>query len=127
MTIKSYTHLHIYSSNLNDISLNVYGVKYVICVNHCVKSVQIREFFWSIFSQIRTEYEIQSEFTFSPNVGNYGPKKVRIWTLFTQWCYIVSLYGKIVLRESLCSGIFYTVCKIYATQNMKVCFKFFPK
>ena len=26
------------------------------CIDHCVKSVQIRSFFWSIFSRIRTEY-----------------------------------------------------------------------
>ena len=31
------------------------------CNNHCVKSVQIRSLFWSVFSRIRTEYgEIQS-------------------------------------------------------------------
>ena len=44
----------------------------------CVKSVQIRSFFWSIFSCIRTEYEsvrIQE---------NTDQKKLRIWTLFTQ-------------------------------------------
>ena len=26
------------------------------CQEHCVKSVQIRVFFWSVFSRIRTEY-----------------------------------------------------------------------
>ena len=36
---------------------------------HCVKSVEIRSFFWSVFSRIQTEY---------------GPEKARIWTLFTQ-------------------------------------------
>ena len=36
---------------------------------HSVKGVQIRSFFWSVFSRIRTEYgEIRS-----------------IWTLFTKW------------------------------------------
>ena len=43
---------------------------------HCVKSVQIRSFFWSVFSRIRT--------VFSLNAGKYGPEKIRIWTLFTQ-------------------------------------------
>ena len=33
----------------------------------CVKSVQIRSFFWSVFSCIRTEY---------------GPEKSSCWTLF---------------------------------------------
>ena len=27
-----------------------------LCFEHCVKSVQIRSFFWSVFSCIRTEY-----------------------------------------------------------------------
>ena len=39
---------------------------------HCVKSVQIRSFFWSVFSRIRTEY---GETVCSPNVGKYGPEK----------------------------------------------------
>ena len=30
---------------------------YLACLTHCVKSVQIRSFFWSVFSCIRTEYE----------------------------------------------------------------------
>ena len=38
-----------------------------------MKSVQIRSFFWSVFSRIRTEYgEIRR---ISPNVGKYGPEK----------------------------------------------------
>ena len=33
----------------------------IFCNSHCMKSVQIRSFFWSVFSRIRTEYgEIQS-------------------------------------------------------------------
>ena len=28
----------------------------ITVVNHCVKSVKIRSFFWSVFSRIRTEY-----------------------------------------------------------------------
>ena len=36
---------------------------------HCAKSIQIRRFFWSVFSRIRTEY---------------GEKKLRIWILFSQ-------------------------------------------
>ena len=47
---------------------------------HCVKSAQIRSFFWSVFSRIRTEYG---------EIGvmreNTDPKKLHIWTLFTQW------------------------------------------
>ena len=48
------------------------------------------EFFWSVFSLIRTEYgEIRSTNVFefvriSTNAGKYGPEKLKIWTLFTQ-------------------------------------------
>ena len=45
---------------------------------HCVKSVQIKSFFWSIFSCIRTESSVQIK-------ENTNQKKLRIWTLFTQW------------------------------------------
>ena len=35
------------------------------------------EFFWSLFSRIRTEYgEIQSISVFSPNAGKYRPEKL---------------------------------------------------
>ena len=51
-----------------------------------VKSVQIWSFFWSVFSHIRTERTDTSYLSvFSPNVGKYGPEKLRIWTNFTQW------------------------------------------
>ena len=33
---------------------------------HCVKSVQIRSFFWSVFSWIQNEYG---------DTGKYGPEK----------------------------------------------------
>ena len=49
---------------------------------HCVKSVQIRSFFWSLFFCIRTEYGEISErenteylSVFSPNAGKYGTEK----------------------------------------------------
>ena len=44
---------------------------------HCVKSVQIRSFFWSVFSRIRTEYgEMRTDLSvFSPNEGKCGPEK----------------------------------------------------
>ena len=52
---------------------------------HYVKSVQIRSFFWSVFSRIRTEYE---EILISPYLvrmqENTDQKKLRIWTLSTQ-------------------------------------------
>ena len=39
-------------------------------LSHCVKSIQIRSFFWSIFSHIRTEYE---------QIRSISPYSVRIW------------------------------------------------
>ena len=52
---------------------------------HCVKSVQIRSFCWSVFSRIRTENgEIQSISPYSVGIReNRDQKKLLIWTLFT--------------------------------------------
>ena len=53
---------------------------------HCVKSIQIRSFFGSIFSRIQTAYEkIRSISPYSVRRREYkDQKKLRIWTLFTQ-------------------------------------------
>ena len=46
-------------------------------ISHCVKSVQIRSFFWSVFSCIRTKYgKISSS---GPNTEKYGPEKTPYW------------------------------------------------
>ena len=52
-----------------------------------MKIVQIRNFFWSVFSHIRTEYgEILRISPYSAQMQeNTNLKKLRIWTLFTQW------------------------------------------
>ena len=50
--------------------------------SHCVKSVQIRSFFWSAFSRIRTEC---GEILWMRK--NADQKKLRIWTLFMQGQY----------------------------------------
>ena len=54
---------------------------------HCVKSVQMQSFFWSVFSHIWTEYaEVRSISPYSVRMReNTDQKKLRIWTLFTQW------------------------------------------
>ena len=61
---------------------------------HCVKSIQIRSFFWSVFSRIRTEYgEIRSIIPYTVRVReNTDQKKLRIWTLFTQWVFHLTLF-----------------------------------
>ena len=44
----------------------------------------ITEFFWSVFSRIRTEYgDLRSKFVQMRE--NTDQKKFRIWTLFTQY------------------------------------------
>ena len=57
-----------------------------ICTNHCVKSVQIRSIFWSVFSCIRDEYGgLLRKSPYSVLMQeNTDQKKLRIWTLFTQ-------------------------------------------
>ena len=56
-------------------------------IKHCVKSIQIQSFFWSVFSCIRTEYgEILRISPYSVRMPkNTDQKKLRIWKLFTQW------------------------------------------
>ena len=53
---------------------------------HCVKTVQIRSFFWSVFSSTRTEYGyLQSKSPCSVRIQeNKDQKKLRIWINFTQ-------------------------------------------
>ena len=59
---------------------------------HCVKSVQTRSLFRSVFSRIWTEY--REILRISPHSvqmrENTDQKKPRIWALFTQ-CYIKSI------------------------------------
>ena len=73
---------------------------------HCVKVVQIRSFFWSIFSRIRTEYgEIRSISPYSVRMReNTDQKKLRIWTHFTQW--LVQIM-RLVLRTLLKQQVFF--------------------
>ena len=50
-----------------------------------LKKFRYSEFFWSVFSRIRTEYgEIGYLSVLSPNARKYGPQKLRTRTLFTQ-------------------------------------------
>ena len=53
----------------------------------CVKSEQIRSFSGQCFP------------VFIPNTGKYGPEKLRIWTLFTQW------FLKKGVLETVCSEL----------------------
>ena len=52
-----------------------------------MKSVQICSFFRSVFSRVRTEYgDLLRESPYSVRMWEHtDQKKLRIWTLFTQW------------------------------------------
>ena len=54
---------------------------------HCVKSVHVRSFFWSVFTCIRTEYgDLLRKSLYSVRIQeNTDHKKLHIWTLFTHW------------------------------------------
>ena len=59
----------------------------------CVKSVQIRSFFWSVYSLIRAEYgEILYISPYSVQMRvNRDQKKLSIWTLYTHWVLITMM------------------------------------
>ena len=65
----------------------------VVLLSRYAKSVQIRSFFWSVFSRIWTEYgEILRISPYSVRMReNTVQKKLRIWTLFTQ-CLFINLF-----------------------------------
>ena len=82
---------------------------------HCVKSVQIQSFFWSLFFCIRTEYgDLRSKYPYSVRIQeNTDQKKLRIWTFYTQCiitllCPEFSKYGNrnlVVLKNSQLSDL----------------------
>ena len=67
---------------------------------HCVKSVQIRSNFWSIFSRIRTEYGeiLRTEYREILRISlhsvwmreNTDQKLLSIWKFFAQWLWVQS-------------------------------------
>ena len=74
----------------------------------CVKSVQIRSYFWSEFSFILTEYrDLRRKSLYSVQIQeNTDEKKLRIWTFFTQCQYEKTFRSK--TRSS-------KICKYYMT------------
>ena len=56
-------------------NVNLLQIKCSKDIRHCVKSFQIRSFFWSVFSHIRTEYgdlQIKEQISvLNPNTGKY--------------------------------------------------------
>ena len=77
-------------------------IQVAFSLSHCVKSVQIPSFFWSVFSRIRTEYgDLRCKSPYSVRIrANTYQKKLHIWTLFTQcpqMILIVSCFHSIIL------------------------------
>ena len=65
---------------------------------HCVKSVQIRSFFWSVFWRIQE---------------NTDQKKLRIWTHFTQWYFANSLHHRFLAGSQIRSISTCSISKYY--------------
>ena len=72
-------------------------IKFKNCL-HCAKSVQIRSFFWSVFSRIRTGYPYSVQMR-----KNTDQKNLLIWTLFTQCCFLIiaKFMWEVLIRQTL--------------------------
>ena len=75
-------------------------------LGHYVKSVQIRSFFWSVFSRIQSDFtkiygDLRSESLCSVRIWEKtDQKKLLIWTLFTQGDRVsFSYFPKIALDD----------------------------
>ena len=70
-------------------NLNFHWNSRITIIIHCVKSFQIRSFFWSVFSCIRTEYGylLRKSLYLVRIQKSTDQKKLRIWTIFKQWYY----------------------------------------
>ena len=82
---------------------------------HCVKSVQIRSYLWSVFSCIRTEYgEILRISPYSARKReNTDQKKLRIWKLFTQCSYFISFVTWCILSRIISCIHTFTYISLY--------------
>ena len=86
-----------------------------------MKSVQIRSFFWSVFSRIRIEYgEILriGEILQSECGKIQSRKKFRIWTLFTQYPFINKSLLLNILECRLFGSSVRKYCIINSTANV---------
>ena len=88
-----------------------------------MKSVQIRSFFWSLFSHIRTGYgEIQYLSVFSPNAGKYGTEKTPyLDTFHAVFCVMLlnsmNIHVKITFNISKHFLMIHPICTV-ANQQM---------
>ena len=89
-----------YNRNVVIVTYSYSRFKIIICLQHCMKSAQIRNFFWSVFSCIWTEYGgLQSKSPYSIRIQeNTDQRNLRIWTLFMQ-CKIIITTSFILIRK----------------------------
>ena len=76
-------------------------------IDHCLKSVQIQRFFWSVFSYIRTEFEdLRSYLRIQCEYWKIRTRKNSLFGYFSRsgWCsssdYLVSIYQVSVARSN---------------------------
>ena len=93
---------------------------------HCVKSVQIQRFFWSVFSCIWAEYEsLPSISPYSVQIQeNTDQKNLLVWTLFTQYVdkvlcgvaheYIESIFCSLLKKEKCSKMKYFLLQKLQA-------------
>ena len=85
------------------------------CDQHCVKCVQIRSFFWSVFSRIWTKY--REILRFQSECGKIRTrKKLRIWTLVTQ-CKFCRLQLFYIKSLKIISSFFSTLILFFFLPN----------
>ena len=84
---------HILEHHSKQADFNLWHFTLIYIASHCVKSVQIRSIFLSVFFCIRTEYgDLPRKSPYSVRIQENTDKKIlRIWTHFTQ-CQQCSLF-----------------------------------
>ena len=90
---------HLFWNSDQDIKVNLtYPTQ-----THCVKSVQIRSFFWSLFSFARAEHgDLRSKSPYLARVREYTDlKKLCIWALFTQWDHLLIQFAMTGIQEKI--------------------------
>ena len=97
---------------------------------HCVKSVQIQSYFWSVFSRIRTEYgEILRISPYSVQMpGEYGKIRTRNNSVFGHFSCSVTvtrLLIKVWVNVLVLGRNLHCIYKLLITFCMAFCLRFY--